>query len=63
MDYVFQLVSLFMIALDCGTVAKGLSTYSLFPRLTSTGRLWGEGVRQWTLVRGIFGQKQTDAFS
>ena len=22
-----------------------------------------EGVRQWTLVRGIFGQKQTNAFS
>ena len=22
-----------------------------------------EGVRQWTLVRGIFGQKQTDTFS
>ena len=40
---------------------KGPSTYSLFPRLTSNGRLGGEGVRQWTLVRGIFGQKQTDA--
>ena len=23
----------------------------------------GRGVRQWTLVRDIFGQKQTDAFS
>ena len=23
----------------------------------------GKGVRQWTLVRGIFGQKQTNAFS
>ena len=23
----------------------------------------GEGVRQWTLVRGIFGQQQTDPFS
>ena len=22
----------------------------------------GEGVRQWTLVRGIFGQQQTDHF-
>ena len=42
---------------------KGPSTYSLFPRLTSTGRLGGKGVRQWTLVRGIFGEKQTDARS
>lgn len=31
----------------------------------STGRFAreGGGVRQWTLVRGIFGQKQTNAFS
>ena len=27
------------------------------------GVLVGKGVRQWTLVRGIFGQKQTNAFS
>ena len=42
---------------------KGPSTYSLYPRLTSTGRLGGEGVRQGMLVRGIFGQKQTSVFS
>ena len=46
-----------------GVVIFGTLQYSLFPCLTSTGRLGGEGVRQWTLVWGIFGLKQTDAFS
>ena len=32
---------------------KGPSTYLLFPFLTSTGCLGGEGVRQWTLVWDI----------
>ena len=32
---------------------KELSTYLLFPHLTSTGCLGGEGVRQCTLVWGI----------
>ena len=40
-----------------------------FPPLNVTGHLGGgggaggKGVRQWMLVWGIFGQKQTDAFS
>ena len=37
-----------------------------FPRLTSTRPLAGggrEGVTQWTLVRDLFGQKKTGAFS
>ena len=33
-----------------------------FPPLNVNWTFNGEGVREWTLVRGILGQKQTDAF-
>ena len=34
-----------------------------FPPLNVNWTFNGEGVREWKLVRGIFGQTQTDAFS
>ena len=34
-----------------------------FPPLNVNWTFNGEVVREWTLVRGIFGQTQTDAFS
>ena len=40
------------------------STYSLVNwTFEGMGGGGGKGVRQWTLGRGIFGQKQTNAFS
>ena len=46
--------------LNTGFGAVGIFT---FPLLKVNWTFRGKGVRQWTLVWGIFKQKKTDAFS